>query len=81
MCDGIDCHTPRLTQENVMELLAAALKYQLLDLVSRAVSFIEKKLSLDNCFQILIEADRLQARAVKDKAARFITRHWKVLGR
>ncbi len=69
------------TQDSALQILEIGLKYHLPELVRVAEVFIERGLTFDTVFPLLIEADRLSAEYIRQRALDFILNHWIVLAR
>jgi hypothetical protein len=70
-----------LLQHSALQILEIGLKYHLPDLVHLTEAFIERAFSFDTVFPILVEADRLDAQSIRQRALNFILNHWAVLAR
>lgn len=70
-----------IKENNVLGVLQLAMKYDVVPLVAKASIYVESVLNFDNCFTLLIEADRICATDIKERIMFFISQNFHTLGR
>lgn len=76
MIDFVYTGRVRITDEHVWDIIAAASSMELVVLESECGKFWKKSLSIVNCVDILLAADKYQLWKLTPKVQRFICRSW-----